>query len=180
MAEETSTIIFSLAILVLFLSYITGLKYVIENHFVRTRLIMTSFLVFVVITLTASFWRYTLDSLPFTVPALAVGAFIGYVIGVRAERAKLDAVGIQYYLEHFAHIHVSDLKALSWWSIINFYSVMGGLVLINLVGLSTVIFAGRESLAIATCAVGAFLVGTLVPYIVHLWSVKATVLTERQ
>jgi hypothetical protein len=158
--------------LTVFLIYVTALKYVIGSPFVRTRLIMTSFFVFIVVTLTISFWQYALVSLKFTVPTALVGMLVGYVVGVREAERKLMAQGIEHYLEHFAHVHIMDLQKLHWWSLINFYSIMGGLLLINLVGLSTVIFKGRESWAIATCAVGAFLLGSIVPYLVHLWSIK--------
>ena len=81
--------------------------------------------------------------------------------------------GIEEYMEHFAHIHFHDIKSLTWWSFINFYSVMGALLLINLVGLSNVIFEGAELWAITTSIFGAFLIGTIVPYLAHLWSIKA-------
>ena len=76
-------------------------------------------------------------------------------------------------MEHFAHIHLGDIAQLQWWALINFYTVMAALLLINLVGLSTVIFEGRESWALATCAVGAFLLGSIAPYLAHLWSLPA-------
>lgn len=158
--------------LTLFLIYITALKYVIQSPFVRTRLIMTSFFVFIVTTLTISFWEYALVSLKFTIPATLVGALVGYVVGVREAERKMMVQGLEHYIEHFAHVHVTDLQKLHWWSLVNFYSVMGGLLLINLVGLSTVIFKGRESWAIATCVVGAFLLGSIAPYLVHLWMIK--------
>lgn len=158
--------------LTVFLMYITALKYVIQSPFARTRLIMTSFFVFIVVTLTISFWQYALVSLKFTIPAALIGALVGHVVGVREAERKLMAQGIEHYLEHFAHVHITDLQKLHWWSLINFYSVMSGLLLINLVGLSTVIFKGRESWAIATCVVGAFLLGSILPYLVHLWSIR--------
>ncbi len=158
--------------LTVFLMYITALKYVIQSPFARTRLIMTSFFVFIVVTLTIAVWQYALVSLKFTIPAALIGALVGHVVGVREAERKLMAQGIEHYLEHFAHVHITDLQKLHWWSLINFYSVMSGLLLINLVGLSTVIFKGRESWAIATCVVGAFLLGSILPYLVHLWSIR--------
>ena len=81
--------------------------------------------------------------------------------------------GFENYVEHFAHVHLADVTKLQWWSLVNFYSVTGALLLINFVGLSTVIFAGSETWAIATCVFGAFLIGTVAPYIIHLWSIRA-------
>ena len=163
-----------IAVLTIFLTYTVGLTYTIRSNFVRTRLIMTSFFFFIVITLSISFWNFALATLPYTIPAACIGALIGYFLGVQTERNKLDAQGLELYMEHFAHIHIRDVRALNWWSLINFYSVMGGLALINLVGLSNVIFHGSEFGAIATSVVGAFLIGTIVPYLMHLWSIQPT------
>jgi hypothetical protein len=143
-----------------------------QDNFARTRLVMTSFFAFIVFTLTISFWRFALDTLPYTVPATLVGMLVGYLLGVRTEQQKLAMQGLQYYMGHFAHIHFHDIKSLTWWSFINFYSVMGGLLLINLVGLSNVIFRGVEMWAIATSIFGAFLIGSIVPYLTHLWSIR--------
>jgi ACR3 family arsenite efflux pump ArsB len=162
-----------LALLTVFLIFAVGIKYAIQNNFTRTRLVMTSFFCFIVLTLTISFWAYRMSSLPYTIPAALAGILAGYLLGVRTEQQKLRANGIEHYMEHFAHVHVHDFKALNWWSVINFYSVMGGLLLINLVGLSIVIFGGDSQSAIRTSMVGAFLLGTIVPYLVHLWSIKA-------
>jgi hypothetical protein len=173
------SITINIALLAIFLIFIAALKYGRQSNFVRTRIIMTSFFIFIVATLSVSFWPYALATLPFTTPAALAGIVIGYLLGVRTEQQKLKAQGLKYYMEHFAHIHKSDLTSLTWWSIINFYSVMGGLLLINLVGLSTVIFHGSEVWAILTSIVGAFLLGTIAPYLVHLWSVKGRVAPER-
>ncbi|MDP3646259.1 MAG: hypothetical protein Q8R25_04175 [bacterium] len=174
MSQLPITITITLALLAFFLIFITSLKYAIRNNFMRTRVIMTSFFLFIVCTLTISFWPYAMATFPFTVPAAIIGAMLGYLIGVRTEQQKLRAHGLEYYMEHFAHIHSTDLKNLTWWSVVNFYSVMGGLVLINCVGLSTVFFYGSESWAIGTSVVGALLIGSIAPYLVHLWSVTAT------
>jgi hypothetical protein len=135
---------------------------------------MTSFFFFIVFTLTISFWQYATATLPYAVPAFVVGVCVGYVLGVRTEQQKLRAQGLSYYMQHFAHVHLKDVASLTWWSLINFYSVMGGLLLINLVGLSTVIYHGNEDWAIVTSLFGAFLIGTIVPYLLHLWSIKHT------
>ncbi|HEY4501714.1 MAG TPA: hypothetical protein VJJ20_01430 [Candidatus Paceibacterota bacterium] len=166
-----SSITLVIALLALFLSYLVVLKYNVRNNFARTRLGMTSFFFFIVATLSLSFWRYTLDTLPFAVPAFLVGCALGYLIGVRGAEERLKKEGQAHYREHFAHIHVRGLSDLTWWSILNFYSVAGALVLINLVGLSTVILKS-EALAIATSSVGALLLGTILPYLFHLWSLK--------
>lgn len=167
------SIIIVLAALTLFLMVAVGLRYASSSTFVRIRLVMTLFFVFIVATLTISFWDVALQTLPYTVPSAFVGGVLGYVLGVQTERRKLSAQGMAEYMEHFAHIHFHDIKSLTWWSFLNFYSVMGALVLINLVGLSDVIFAGSETWAIATSVFGAFLIGSIVPYLFHLWSIKA-------
>ncbi|MSR70667.1 hypothetical protein EXS62_01350 [Candidatus Kaiserbacteria bacterium] len=163
----------TVVVLTAFLIFITALKYAGLSEFSRTRLMMTSFFCFIVTTLTISFWPYTLVTLPFTIPACVVGIVLGYALGVRAARQRLSAEGMVHYMEHFAHIHPTHLKNLTWWSLINFYSVMSALVLINLVGFSTVLFRDAQTLAILTSAVGAFLLGTIIPYLIHLWSIKA-------
>lgn len=166
-----SSITLVIALLALFLSYLVVLKYNVRNNFARTRLGMTSFFVFIVLTLSLSFWQYTLHTLPFAVPAFFIGCALGYLIGVRGAEERLKNEGHAHYREHFAHIHVRGLKDLTWWSVLNFYSIAGALVLINLVGFSTVILKS-EVLAIATSSVGALLLGTVLPYLFHLWSLK--------
>jgi hypothetical protein len=174
MTQLPVTIAIVIALLAFFLIFITALKYAVSNNFMRTRIIMTAFFLFIVCTLTISFWPYAMATFPFTVPAFLIGAFLGYLIGVRTEQQKVRAHGLEHYMEHFAHIHSHDLKNLSWWSVINFYSVMGGLVLINFVGFSTVFHEGSRGWAITTSVIGALLLGSIVPYLVHLWSVRAT------
>lgn len=174
MDTSPSTVIVAIVVLTAFLIFITALKYAVANTFLRSRLIMTAFFLFIVTTLTISFWEYALVSVPYSVPALLVGIVVGRVVAVREAERKLMAQGAEHYLEHFAHIHIDDLKKLRWWSIINFYTVIGALGLINLIGLSTVIFNGNEEMILLTCAVGAFGLGTLAPYLWHLWSISTT------
>ncbi|MDB5225479.1 MAG: hypothetical protein JWL87_431 [Candidatus Adlerbacteria bacterium] len=161
-----------IALLAIFLSYLVVIKYTVRNNFARTRLGMTSFFFFIVATLSLSFWQYTLHTLPFAGPFFALGALIGHFVGVRGAEERLKSEGLAHYHEHFAHVHVGALKNMTWWSVVNFYSVAGALMLINLVGFSTVI-ARSEGFAIATSAVGAFLLGTIAPYLVHLWTIRA-------
>lgn len=168
MNELPFTIIFELVMLTVFLTFITGLKYVLPDNFTRTRVIMTAFFVFIVCALTVSFWRLTLVTLPFTVPTFILGVVVGYAFGVRTAERKLAKQGVTHYKESFAHIKWRDVASLHWWSLINYYSIVGGLLLINLVGLSTVIFEG-ERWAIFTSSAGAFLLGSIVPYLFHLW-----------
>jgi hypothetical protein len=162
----------AIATLAAFLIFITILKYAMQDTFVRTRLIMTGFVAFVVIALTASFWRYTVLSLGFSLPALVVGMFVGHFVGVRAAQEKLLAQGMERYIEHITHVKLGDPQNLQWWSVINFYTIAGALVIVNLLGLSVVIFNQSQGLALTTCAVGAFLIGTLLPYLAHLWTIK--------
>lgn len=174
MTQLPVTIGIAIALLAFFLIFITALKYAIHNNFMRTRVIMTAFFLFIVCTLSFSFWPYAAATFPYTIPAFIVGLTLGYLIGVRTAQQKLRAHGVEHYMEHFAHIHSHDFKNLTWWSVVNFYSVMGGLILINFVGFSTVFHSGSETWAITTSVVGALLLGSIVPYLAHLWSVKAT------
>lgn len=173
MESLSLVIVAAIAILTVFLSVITALKYAISNKFVRTRLSMTLFFCFIVATLTLSFWPYALASLVFTVPAVLLGAAVGHIVGVRAAKERLMLEGMEQYVEHFAHVHITDVAKMQWWSLINFYSIAGALLLINFVGLSTVIYKDSEALVMATCVFGAFLIGSVVPYLIHLWSIKA-------
>jgi hypothetical protein len=166
---QAGIVIAAIALLTMFLVFSTSLKYVVHSTFERTRLVMTAFFVFIVTTLTLAFWPYALASLRYSIPAALAGALMGYIVGVREAERRIMMEGLNHYLEHFAHVHITDLKELRWWSIVNFYTVMAALILINFVGLSTVIFRGRESWALTTCAIGAFLLGSIVPYLVHLW-----------
>jgi len=174
MDSAPMTVTIAIALLAGFLMFITGLKYAVDNSFMRARVIMTALFCFVVVTLTLAFWQYTFVSLKFTIPAFVLGLVAGYFVGVRSAQQKLLMEGLEHYAKHLTHIHIEDFRAGHWWAVINFYSVMGALGLINLVGLSTVIFKGREEWALFTCGMGAFLLGTIVPYLIHLWSIKAT------
>lgn len=179
MTQLPGSIILVVAVLTVFLCLLTVLKYAVANNFLRTRLIMSAFFVFIVTTLTLSFWQYTEATLPYTIPAVIVGIVGGYFIGVREAEAKLGRQGLAYYTEHFSHVHMTDFAGFNWWAIVNFYSVMSGLILINLVGLSNVIFGGSERWAIITSAVGAFLLGTIFPYLLHLWTISVPALKSK-
>lgn len=172
MNSNTIHIIFVIATLIVFLVSLTAFKYTIKDRFSRVRLSMTAFLIFIFVTITISFLQYALYSLYFTIPAFFVGAVLGYRIGVHTERQKIATKGIEHYIEHFAHIRKADLKKMAWWSIVNFYSIIGALILINLIGLSLFIFPDLVEVALFTMTVAAFLIGTIVPYILHLWSIK--------
>jgi len=162
-----------IALLTIFLVVSNSFKYMALSNFSRTRLTMTMFFFYIVLTLTIAFGDYAYATLPYAVPAFCVGIVAGYLFGVKAAEQKLRAQGMEHYLEHFAHVHLTDVTTFSWWSVINFYTVMGALLLINLVGLSRVIFATASYTVVRTSAVGALLLGTIVPYLLHLWSIKA-------
>lgn len=170
MSDHTSAIIAVLAILAAFLISVPASKYMIHNNFKRTRLIMSAFFLFVVAALSISFWPYGMMTFNYSFPAILMGIILGQIIGVRTEEQKEMEQGVEYYLEHFAEIKPEDLKNLSWWSIVNFYSIMCGLVLINLIGFTNIILKGSPAFIIATSSIGAFFVGTIVPYLIHLWA----------
>lgn len=166
------SVIATVAALTIFLCLITVLKFAVADEFTRMRAGMTAFFIFIVTTLTISYWEFFFLTLPYTVPAGAFGVLVGYVIGVRTAEAKLAMQGIAAYTKHFAHIHLRDIEEGNWWAVINFYSVMGALALINLVGLTTVIFHNTKPLTLLTSAFGAFLIGSIIPYLIHLWTIK--------
>ncbi|TSC68101.1 MAG: hypothetical protein G01um101456_740 [Parcubacteria group bacterium Gr01-1014_56] len=172
MEQLPASITITVLLLTIFLGFITALKYAVADNFVRTRLIMTSFFFFIVATLTVAYSEFFFDTLPFTIPAGVAGVVVGYLIGVRAAQAKLAMEGAAHYMRHFAHIHLRDITQGNWWAVINFYSVVGALALINFVGLTTVIFHNLKPMSLATSAFGAFLLGSIVPYLAHLWSIK--------
>ncbi len=173
MDQLPASITITIAVLTAFLIFISALKLGTEDHFTRMRLGMTAFFFFIILTLTISFQEYTLITLPFTIPAFFAGILAGYLVGVRAAETRIKTEGITHYMEHFAHIHVKDAKHLTWWSLVNFYTVMSALALINLVGLTTVIFHNTKPLTLLTSSFGAFLIGSIIPYLIHLWSIKA-------
>lgn len=168
------TITLTIALLTVFFCFIAALNYLVLDNFLRTRIIMTSFFFFIVTTLTISFWQYTLITLPYTIPAFGIGLIGGYLLGVRAAEKRLHAEGLAFYTRHFAHIEVRGFTKMKWWIFINYYSIMGALVLINFVGISTVLFRNNTAFAITTSVVGAFLIGSIAPYLIHLWRINAT------
>jgi hypothetical protein len=171
MASATSSIIVVIALLALFLISITVAKYAVHNTFARTRFTMSALFLFIVLTLSISFWPWAALTLPYSIPALVLGMLLGYFIGVRTERQKLMTHGIEHYMERFAHIDHADVRNLTWWSVINFYSITGALVLINLVGFTNIILAGFPPFIIMTSALGAALIGSILPYLAHLWTI---------
>lgn len=172
MTSLPPSIILVVAVLAAFLAFTVGLKYAVSDNFMRTRLGMTAFFFFIVSALTISFWEHVFETLPYTIPSGFVGMIVGYTLGVTTERQKLMMQGLKEYMRHFAHIHPMDFKNLSWWSFLNFYTVMASLVLINLIGLSDVIFAGTLWWEIFASVFGAFLIGTIIPYLAHLWVIR--------
>lgn len=172
MFSTTASTIIVIALLALFLISITVFKYAIANKFLQTRLIMSALFVFIVLTLSIAFWPSATITLPYSFPAFCLGVVLGYFIGVRTERQKITVLGLEHYMERFARIDHEDVKKLTWWSVINFYSVMCGLVLINLVGFTNIILSGSPLFIIITSVVGAALVGSIVPYLAHLWTIS--------
>ena len=166
------SIILTIATLTAFFIFIIAAKFAVEDNFLRTRLIMTAFFFFLIATLTICFKEFFFATLPFTIPAGAFGIIAGYIIGIPAAQERLKKEGVRRYMQDFAAVEVKGVRGFAWWSVINFYTVMAALLLINLVGLTTVLLHNLEPMALATSAVGAFLIGTIVPYLIHLWSIK--------
>jgi hypothetical protein len=168
--NQVTTIIVLIALLAAFLIAITVIKYAVKDKFTETRLMMSALFVFIITTMTLAFSRSVLETLPYTAPAFVIGMALGYLIGVRTERQKIMAHGIEHYMVHFAHIRSKDLKNLTWWSIVNFYSIMCGLILVNLVGFTNVILDRSPVFTVVSSVVGALLIGSIVPYLAHLWT----------
>ena len=174
MIQTPYVVTLSIALITTFLIAATAIKYGMEKStFARNRAIMTLFVFFVTMTLGVSFWHNIMSAITYIIVSLVVGVLIGYFVGVETAKKKLTMQGLEYYTEHFAHIHIHDFKKLTWWSVINFYSVIIALFMINLIGLATVIFK-TEIWAVISLSAGAFLLGTLLPYILHLWSLTAS------
>lgn len=180
MADHSFAITAVIALLAAFLISIAAFKYAIEDNFLRTRLVMSALFIFIVSTLTISFWPYAGLTFNYSFPALLIGIILGQIIGVRTEQQKIIEEGVERYAEHFAHIRKEDVKKLTWWSVINYYSISCGLILINLVGFTNIILHGSERFIIATSIVGALFVGSIIPYLVHLWSLSFTNRTTRE
>jgi hypothetical protein len=170
MSEHTPAVIAVLALLAIFLISVAAGKYAFKDNFVRTRFIMSALFIFITSTLTISFWPFALLTFPYALPALLVGIILGQRIGVHTEQLKI----VEHYMERFAHISHDDVTKLTWWSIINFYSIMCGLVLINLIGFTNIILGGSRTFIIATSVAGALFVGSIVPYLIHLWTIPFT------
>lgn len=166
------SVIAVIALLALFLIALTVAKYAVKSAFVRTRLIMSGLFGFIVLTLSISFWQSAFMTLPFTIPSLLLGVALGYHIGVRTERQKIMVHGIEHYMEHFAYIDPAEVRKLTWWTVVNYYSIMAALIVINLIGFTNVILKGSPLFIIVTSCVGAALIGSILPYLAHLWSIR--------
>jgi hypothetical protein len=169
MALQAPEIIIDLALLAAFLISITASRYAAWDNFTRTRFIMSALFIYIVASLTVSFWQVARSTIPFVIPAFIIGLIVGELVGARTARQKLFMEGMEGYMEHFAHIRPKDLKNLTWWSFVNYYSVSCALILINLIGLAIVLHQGSRLVAIETSVVGATLIGSILPYLIHLW-----------
>jgi hypothetical protein len=174
MSDHTPAIIAVLALLAAFLISIAVSKYAFKDNFTRTRVVMSALFLFITSTLTISFWPFAVMTFPYALPALLFGIILGQSIGVRTEQLKIVEHGIEHYMERFAHISHEDVKKFTWWSLINFYSIMCGLVLINLIGFTNIILGGSKNFIIGTSVAGALFVGSIVPYLFHLWTIPFT------
>jgi hypothetical protein len=166
------SIITIVAVLTAFFIFIVALKFAVEDNFSRTRLTMTAFFFFIVATLTISYYEYFFATLPFTIPAGIIGIIAGYLLGVPAAEERLKKEGLRRYRQDFAHVETAGIKGFAWWSILNYYTIMSTLVLINLVGLTTVLLHNLKPMALLTSAFGAFMIGSIIPYHIHLWTIK--------
>lgn len=168
-----SSIILTIAVLTVFLVLLIVLKYAVEDNFNRTRLSMTAFFLFIVATLTICFKEYFFATLPFTLPSGFLGVLVGYFVALPAAEARLKKEGLSRYRNDFAEVEVKGIRGFQWWSLLNFYTILTALALINLVGLTTVLLHNLMPMALATSAFGAFLIGSIIPYLYHLWTIKS-------
>jgi len=167
------SIILTIAVLTAFFIFIVAVKFAIEDDFRRTRLTMTAFFFFIIATLTICFSQFFAATLPYTVPAGLLGVVAGFFIGVPAAEGRMKKEGLARYRHDFAALEAAGVRGFKWWSILNFYTVLAALALINLVGLTTVLLHNLEPMALATSAFGAFLIGTIFPYLYHLWTIRS-------
>lgn len=165
-------VVTALAALVIFLCLVTVLKYAIRGNFTRTRIIMTALLFFLVAVVLLAFGPYITESATTMFTAFLLGLFIGERAGVRPAQRKIATDGVQHYIEHYVTDNKDEIKTLTWWSIVNFYAILCALIMMNLIGLSRILFEGHTTIAIGVVAFGAFLIGTILPYIIHLWRVR--------
>jgi hypothetical protein len=164
-------VVTALAALVIFLCLVTVLKYAIRGNFTRTRVILTLLLVFLVAVVLLAFWQYIAASATTMFTTFLLGILVGERAGVRPAQRKIAIDGVQHYMEHYITSNKDEIKTLTWWGLVNFYAIMCALIMMNLIGLSRILFEGNRELAIAVVALGTFLIGTIVPYIIHLWRV---------
>jgi len=169
MIGTTATIVIDLAFLAAFLISIVIAKYSIATEFGRTRFIMSALFLYIVASLTNTYWRFALMTLPYTIPAGLIGILLGYLAGVRTERRKLMMQGAERYIERFARISKDEVATFTWWTFINFYSITAALILINFIGFTSVLMHSSKGLINATSVVGASLIGSIIPYLIHLW-----------
>jgi predicted membrane-bound spermidine synthase len=112
MIGSTTTIIIDLALLASFLISIVVAKYAIAQDFARTRFIMSALFLYIVISLTNSYWHFAFITLPYTIPAFFAGVLLGHVVGVRTEEQKITMQGVERYMERFADIKEGGRAAL--------------------------------------------------------------------
>jgi hypothetical protein len=173
MSSLPPSIILNIAILTVFFIFIVAVKFAVEDDFKRTRLIMSAFFFFIVATLTICFSEYFFATLPYTIPAGIVGVVVGFFIGVPAAESRLKKEGLARYKHDFAEVEIKGVKGFQWWTLLNFYTILTTLALINLVGLTTVLLHNLKPMALVMSAFGAFLIGSIIPYLWHLWTIKS-------
>jgi hypothetical protein len=161
----------ALAALVIFLCLVVVLKYAIRGNFTRTRIILTLLLCFLVSVVLLAFWNHIAASATTMLTTFLFGVLIGERGGVRPAQRKIATEGVRYYMEEFVHSSREELKAFTWWGIVNFYAIMCALIMMNLVGLSRIFFEENGHLATVVVGFGTFLIGVTLPYVIHLWRV---------
>src|SRR3569623_318091 len=167
-----SSIIITIADLTVLFIAIVALKFAVEDDISRTRLTMSAFFLFIVVTLTLCFKDFFFATLPYSIPAGIVGVILGVFIGLPAAQERLKKEGLSRYRQDFASLEARGVRGVHWWTFLNFYTVITALVLINLVGLTTVLLHNLKPMALVTSAFGAFLIGSILPYLWHLWTLK--------
>lgn len=172
MISEVQVII-SIGLLSAYFFFLLLMRHAVRNHFLITRFTITAFIVYMFATLIVVYWTPMMDNAVQGSVAFLAGLVLGRFMAVTVERRKIAEEGLSNYLEHYLHIHIKSLENLEWWSIVNVHTVIVTLIFIDLLGLNRTVYdSAPATLFIVVLAL--FLVGTVIPYAVHLWTIKAS------
>jgi hypothetical protein len=170
--SSQSLMISAVGFLSAYLFFLLLMKHRTRSSFALTRITLTSFVVFAFLTLFVVYWRFVIDEAVWASIALLAGTFVGRFLAVEASQKRIAEEGLGNYFEHYLHIHIKSLHKVEWYSLVNVHTIIVALVLINMLGLNELIFESPEWTRFSIVFAN-FLVGTCIPYMIHLWTLKA-------